>query len=276
VIARTLSRRIELLTCDTEVFRALQFLECDPEIVGKTVNDLAISVESFRGHFRILARGEILSEEMTPRAIMEALHAHLFALSLGEYPMSPLLHAASLRRDGRRVLFVGGKGVGKTTLALRLIREGYEFECDENVFVTSTGVVARPRALRVKESAIQIVPEIAQTLMSAPSYRDHLGQVIYNLDPRLVGARSWRIESGDVDAIVVLRCNHGGNSSWEPIPPLAVFRDVIQESGFRESDRGEAVNLLTRVIGGTSGFTLSVGDSDRAVHCINELFQRLK
>jgi hypothetical protein len=238
------------------VFQALQYLQCDPEIVGRTVEELTISVEPYRGYYRILEDEELLWEEMTPQAVMEALHARLFALSLADYPTSPLLHAASLRRDGRRFMLVGDKGTGKTTLTLRLIQEGYEIEGDENVFVTPEGVIARPRGLRVKDSAIKVMPGIAQVLASAPSYTDELGQRVYNLDPRFAGARSWRIELGGVDAVVVLRPNHGGYSSLRPLPLLALLREVILETGLHETDRGKAINALTKAMGTTKGFDL--------------------
>jgi hypothetical protein len=273
VIARTLSRRIELLTSDVRVFQALQYLQCDPEIVGRTVEQLTISVEPYRGYYRIFEDGELLWEEMTPRAVMEALHARLFALSLEDYPTSPLLHAASLRRGGRRFLLVGNKGTGKTTLTLRLIQEGYEIEGDENVFVTSEGVIARPRGLRVKDSVVKVMPGIAQILGSTPSYTDKLGQRVYNLDPRLAGATSWRIEPGEVEAVVVLRPNHGGYSSLRPLPLLALVREVILETGLHETERGKAISALTRAIGSSKGFDLSLGDHAGALASISRLFQ---
>ena len=60
------------------------------------------------------------------------------------------------------------RAAAKPTLTLRLIQEGYEIEGDENVFVTPEGVVARPRGLRVKESAAALLPHLADTLQRRP------------------------------------------------------------------------------------------------------------
>ena len=70
------------------------------------------------------------------------------------------------------MVLVGPKGAGKTTLALRLIAEGYEIEGDENVFVVGDHVVARPRALRVKASTIELIPSLVETLRLVPHYRE--------------------------------------------------------------------------------------------------------
>jgi hypothetical protein len=254
------------------VFRALQYLECDPEIVGRTLENMTISIEPYRERYRISESGEPLWEETTPRAVMERLHVHLFNLSLVDFPTAPLLHAASLLKNGQRFLLVGDKGTGKTSLTLRLIRDRYQIEGDENVFVTPDGIVARPRSLRVKESTIKFMPGIARIVASAACYTDDFGQRIYNLDPRLAGAPSWRIEYGTVDAVLVLRPNHGGDSSLRPLSPLPLLREATFETGLHETDRGKAISALTKAIGSTRGFELSLGDHDSAVACISGLF----
>lgn len=273
MIARTLSRRIELVTADTDVSRSLRYLECDPEIAVPPTENLTIFVESHRAYYRIVQNDKVLREQMTAKAVTDTLHAHLFILSLADYPTAPLIHAACLRRGKSRVLLVGPKAGGKTTLALRLIQEGYEVEGDEHVFVTPEGIVARPRGLRVKQSAASLLPDLAEALAAAPYYEDTLGQRIYNVDPRSVGARSWRIEQGHVDVVVLLRPNHGGYSSIRPVSSLMLMQDVMIECGLAATDRSQAVGLLTRFIGAAKGFDLSLGDLGGAVICLNKVVE---
>jgi hypothetical protein len=173
------------------------------------------------------------------------------------------------------VLLVGPKGGGKTVLTLHLIRKGYEVEGDENVFVTSDGVVPRPRGLRVKESAAPLLPHLAQVLSTAPYYQSAPGLRIYNLDPRRAGASFWRIEHGRVDAVVVIRPNHGGASSLRAIPPLSLVRAVMQECGLPEEGRAAAIGAITKVIGAAKGFDLSLGDIPEALFCIDRIFEQL-
>ena len=262
MIARTWSRRATLSTSDAEVFQALRYLECDPEIAGATAQHLAISVEPYRSYYRIVQNGEVVREQMSPQGVSETLHAELTILSFADFPDAPLIHAASLRRDGRRILLVGPKGGGKTMLTLHLIRAGYEIEGDENVFVTPEGVVARPRALRVKESAASFLPHLAEALSAAGYYQNVPGLRIYNLDPRQAGAPLWRIEQGPVDAVVLIRPNHGGFSSLRPVSSLNLVREVMAECGLPETGRAAAVGAIAKVIGNAKGFDLSLGDLD--------------
>jgi GTPase SAR1 family protein len=103
--------------------------------------------------------------------VTESLHAELAILSFADFPSAPLIHAASLRCKGCRILLAGPKGSGKTMLILHLIREGYEIEGDENVFVTSAGVAPRPCGLRVKESAVAFLPRLDAAFSEAPYYQ---------------------------------------------------------------------------------------------------------
>jgi hypothetical protein len=275
VIARTWSRRVTLSTDDADVFQALRYLECDPEIAGTDADPLSILVEPHRSYYRVVQQGEILREQMTPQAVCETLHAELTLLSLADFSNAPLIHAASLRRNGRRVLLVGPKGGGKTMLTLHLIRAGYEIEGDENVFVTLEGVASRPRGLRVKQSSMSFLPHLAEALDEAGYYEDAHGSRIFNLNPRRAGASFWRIEQGRVDVIVLLRPNHGGFSSLRPVSPLYLVREVMAECGLPPTGRGAAVAAIAKVVGNAKGFDLSLGEIGGAVACIDQVFHEL-
>jgi hypothetical protein len=267
-------RHITLSTHDADVFQALRYLECDPELPGEA-HLAAISVEPYRSYYRIVQDGEVLREQMTPQGVCETLHAELMLRSLADFPNSPLIHAASVRRNRRRILLVGPKGGGKTILTLHLIRAGYEVECDENVFVTPEGVVARPRGLRVKQSSIALLPHLAKAFEDSAYYQDGGGVRVYNLDPRRAGAPIWRIEKGRVDGVVLIHPNHGGYSSIRPVSALNLVREVMMECGLPETERGAAVGAITQVIGRARGFDLSLGEIQGAVACIDRVCEEI-
>jgi hypothetical protein len=244
----------------------MRFLECAPEIVGPHARDVVITVEPCRQHLHVHQDGALIKEVLGARAAMTWLHMHLYASSLAERPRAALLHAACLRRHGRRLLLAGAKGTGKTTLSLLLVAAGFEFEGDENVLIEEAGVVARPRACRVKETSLALLGSLAAAVSASPSYRDHTGH-IYNFDPRTLGS-TWRIESGEVDCVVVLQPNHGGYSSIRPMPPSAVVQALMSEIGVREEGRSRPVAALALLARRAKGFDLSLGDLEGAVRCI--------
>jgi hypothetical protein len=267
VIALTLTRRFRLRTQDRAVFDALRYLECAPDIDGAVLQDVVISIEPFRGRLRIVTDGTVIKEVINAQEATEVLHKYLFAASIGERPSASVLHCACLRRNGRRVLLVGPKEAGKSTLALGLIQAGYELEGDEHVFIERSDVVARPRGCRVREGSLALLPEMADAIAQAPYYLDLASERIFNVDPRTLGS-SWRIERGKADAVFALTPNHGGYSSVRPMGPSALVQFLIPETGWRDSDRGISIANLAVLASQTKAFDLSLGDHPTAIRCI--------
>jgi len=266
-MARTLDRRIVMRTTDSVAFEALQYLACGPDIAAAPIAEHVVAVEPLRGRYRIVEPGRDAVEVIDTRSVIDHLHERLFSLSLTDRPRSGIIHAALLRRSGRRVLIAGRRGAGKTTLVLQLIRSGYEMEGDEHVFLDADGAIARPRACRVKEKSLALLPEIADVILSSPAYTDVRGVRIFNVDPTRVGG-PWRIEKGQVDCVVVLQPNHGGYSSVRPMPAMMVAQALMSEIGMRETERGASVGAVAALVSRARGFDLSLGDHDGAVRCI--------
>jgi hypothetical protein len=268
VTARTLARRIVLRTTEPEAHQAMRFLDCCPEVTEASEQDLLLSVEPFRGRYRVLEDDKETAQVLDTRSLVDHLHARLFSHSLHDRPRSGIIHAALLRRGGRRVLIAGSKGAGKTTLSLHLIHAGYDFEGDEHVFIESEGAIARPRACRVKETSLALVPELAEIVLSSPVYIDIRGSRLFNVDPTRIGG-SWRIEKGKIDCVIVLHPNHGGYSSLRPMPPMRVAQALISELGMRGIDRGAPIGAIAAMVGSAKGFDLSLGDHTGAIKCID-------
>jgi hypothetical protein len=267
VIARTLARRVVMRATEQEAFEAIRFLDCDPEIAVEPAAEYVLSIEPFRGRYRVLEEGMAVEEVLGTRSVTDYLHSRIFIHSLEARPHAAVLHAASLRHRGRRVLIAGTETAGKTTLALRLVRAGYDLEGDEHVFLEGDGVIARPRACRVKESSLALLSDVAEAIASAPLYVDDFGQKVFNVDPRAIGG-SWRIEKGEVDCVIVLRPNHGGYSSLRPMLPIAVAQALVSEMGLREISRGASIGAVAALVNRAKGFDLSLGDHETAVRCV--------
>ncbi len=255
-------------TTEREVFAAIRFLECNPEIVAVPVAESVLTIEPFRGHYCIYEDGRDVDQVFGTKSVTDHLHSMLFSYSLAERPRAGVLHAALLRRGSQRVLITGSQGAGKTTLALRLVRAGYQLEGDEHVFLDDDGVIARPRACLVRETSLALLPEVAEVILSAPAYVEDNGCTIFNVDPRLIGG-SWRIEKGNVDCVIVLQPNHGGDSSLRHLPPMMVAQALISEMGMREIDRGVSIGAIAALVSRCNGYDLSLGDPEGAVTCID-------
>lgn len=266
--ARTLARRIVLRTTEREVFTAIRFLECTPDLPASTEADLVITIEPFRGWYRIIEPGRPVKEVLDTRSVVDLLHGRVFFHSLEGPARSGFVHAALLRRGPRRVLIAGSKGAGKTSLALRLLGAGYDVEGDEHVFLKDGGVIARPRGCRVKGPSVALLPEFADAILAAPVYLDVRGSQIFNVSPAALGG-SWRIQHGKVDCVIVLQPNHGGYSSLRPLVPSVTAQALISELRIHAGDRGPAIQAVAALVSEAKGYDLSLGDYHSAVECID-------
>jgi hypothetical protein len=220
------------------------------------------------GRYRVSEEGEPDTELYGLRSVLDHLHAKLLSVSLGVKPAAGVLHAAALRHNQRRVLLIGRKAAGKTTLALRLVQAGYEFEGDEHVFIEPDGITARPRACRVKSTSVAFLPGAAPAILASPSYCDEWGRQIFNVDPRTLGG-SWRIEKGHADCVIMLAPNHGGYSSIRPLAPLSLSRALMFELTTPQTGRSATIAALAKFVSIGRGFDLSLGDLTGAVRCID-------
>ena len=268
IVARNLDRRFLLRTEDAALAQQLGFLACDPDIVGRPPLDTVVTIDRRGDSIFVTEEGAEPKQLYCPTATLEFIHMQLFGHAIAERPHATLIHAACLRRDGRRFLLAGTKGAGKSTLTLQLIQAGFEIEGDEHVFIENGRIVARPRACRVKEESLPYLPKIAAAIEASPCYRNYDGQRIFNVDPRRLGV-DWRIEEGEVGHVFALHPNHGGYSSVRQMSPSMLVHFLMPETGWRTSERGRSIAALAELARHAKGFDLSLGDHATAIQCIN-------
>lgn len=234
--------------------------------------DAIIAVERRGDSIFVLDDGVQPKRLLCPQATLEFIHMRLFGHAIADRPQATLIHAACLRRHGRRLLLAGTKGVGKSTLTLWLIHAGFEAEGDEHVFVENGRVLARPRCCRVKDESLPFLPEMAAAIEASPCYVNYDGQRIFNVDPRKFSV-TWKIEEGEVSHVFALHPNHGGYSSVRPMAPSTLVRFLVPETGWRESERGRSIAALADLARRAKGFDISVGDRTTAIRCIDDTLE---
>ena len=86
-----------------------------------------------------------------------------------------MVHAAGLAVAGRGLLVAGQSGAGKTTLALALLRAGFDFLADDTVFLSSEQnelrILAFPDEVDVTAQTLEFFPELRR-LTDSPRPKD--------------------------------------------------------------------------------------------------------
>jgi hypothetical protein len=269
VIIRSLTLEYQIRAAGADLRKALAFIAAKPEMVGRSLTPVRYEIEQVQAFHRY-DPGTGVPVEGSADRITVLLNQHIATKLADECPRGLLLHAASVVLEGRHLIIVGRKMVGKTTLALQLLCEGFGVEGDEHVFIGEHHSIARPRTLRVKESSIRFVPHLCDAIQSAPFIANPLGEAIYSVNPAL-GGRAWRISPAYPAHFVFLEANHGGHSSIRSIPFNEALRRLIANSILLSSDKVSAVLHLRRHLQAAKAWRLTLGDLRGAVGHLRQL-----
>lgn len=263
VIVRTLSRELRLHTDSDKAFAALSYIGADPVMADATLAPVDLTVESLGRFFRV-APPSGPAIEGSIDTIVNRLFRLLGSWLIDEAGGAPILHAAVARIEGRRFVFLGDKGFGKTTLMLGLLAQGIPVEGDENIVVTQGGGVARPRRLHVKESSVDLFPEMRDAIRSSPSETDWMGHRVYACAPSLWGT-NWEIAEGPIDHLVFVEPNFGGSSILSPLAVNEAFTRLLETTFMPSAQQGLAAVRLRKLCIEAKTWRLQAGNLDQAL-----------
>lgn len=81
-----------------------------------------------------------------------------------------LVHGSAVS-NGTGILFYGLSNVGKTTMALQMVKEGYEFLGDDLVILNESGqLLSYPKRIKVEAHHLKAYPELVQKIGSRMSF----------------------------------------------------------------------------------------------------------
>ena len=271
IIVRTLSHELRLRSRDPNVLSALMAFRTEPLLPGRELKTIDLDIEPVGRFFRIEPPG-FQATEGSLEAIAHALFRLKGALWRRHIKDLPVVHAAVAIIGGRRIVFVGDKGAGKTTLMLRLVQEGHAVHGDESLILEDEGPISYPRCLHVKETSLDILPGLSNRIRSMPSVTDWFGNVAYICPPSFLGGE-WTITPGAIDDLVFLEPNFGGSSILSSLSREDSFARLIEFSFLPETGRARAAARLRNLAVEGHCWRLQTGNLDEAVARLRRLYK---
>ena len=180
------------------------------------------------------------------------------------------LHAAVVRVEGLRILLVGDKGAGKTTLSLRLLYDGHGFEGDELVLTRDGVAMPVARNLHVKPGSRALLPELADGWDALSTIGTDAGDTIRALNPHGTGF-PWKILSGPIDLAVVLEAAHGEVTTTRSLPGPELVQQVVPHVTAASASRAALLSALASLLGPVPGHLVRVGELAATVAVVRAL-----
>lgn len=272
---RLLTHAVTIACTDSRVREALRFLIQDAEHKGSPVVHAHYRVgEMAGGRFAVTMDGEPVGVALEPGGVLDLIYTSIHEAVHWMHPAHLRVHAGMATLGGRRVLFVGRKSAGKTTLMLQLLLDGVEVHGDEMVLV-SRDLLATPlpRRFHVRPGSFGLLPALASVVPALPVQSDAKGHVVHALSPTDLG-RPWRIFSAPVDAIVFIRPAHGRESTIAPLDNVRAARRLMRQISF--PDRSiDWVEAQLHLVHGASNYLLYNGSPQASALLVNNIFSRI-
>lgn len=229
------------------------------EIEGAALTPVDLFVEPSAHLFRIEFPGGRFVEG-SAGFVSNTIHKYVNLDLVSSHPLSPLIHGASVIVGGKRCLIMAPKESGKSTLTLYLLTRGHPVEGDENIVVLDHGrVVARPRAMRVREGTFALVADMTPIGRNAKQAIQWDGLVVRAVTPTMLGY-PWVIREGRPDHLVFLEPNHGGLSVAWPVGQEEALRRLMPNTYLADDARIPSFLSLRRLCRETPAHVLRIGD----------------
>jgi len=272
VVVRTLSRELHLRTNSPDVHAALMCLNTEPRLPGRDLTPIVLDVEEAGSFFRLCLPG-LQPAEGSLETIATAVHRQIGIWWVEEFGHLPILHAGTAAIDGRRIAFIGDGRAGKTTLMLRLIQEGFAVQGDEYLLITANGAISSPRCLHVKETSLEMLPDLADRIRSLPFLTDWVGNITYACPPSFTGVE-WTIAEEPVDELIFLEPNFGGSSVLSRFAREHAFLRMMQSLFIPTAGRARAVARLRKLALDCHCWRLQTGNLDQAIDRLRRLVSK--
>lgn len=273
VICRTLRREYRLHPPTEKLRASISFVETAPDLPDAVLEPVDIPV-GMRDGFLVAETpsGDLI--EGTPSHLINSMHRLVLNDLIQGDPGAPFIHGATVLVDGRRLVLVGQKGCGKSTLALYLALAGHGVEGDEHLVARANEVIARPRTLRIKEGSLELLAHAPASIRHAPYILNWDGSEIRSVSPAL-GGRPWVIRAGRLDAIIFLSANHGGKSQARPLARPEALRRLMGELLLPGAGVAAAAGRIQRLVLDVPSYEMSLGELKAAEWHLRQIAARL-
>jgi len=217
------------------------------------------------------------SEVVDSSRIMPALKSLVWGTALEDQEFFIDIHAGVISDGATAIVFPAASGSGKSTLIAMLAHAGFEFFSDEMALFTLPDMLVMPVPLGicVKTTGTDVLSALYPHLTTLPLHQRPDGKRVRYLPPpphSLVGPEARRA----VGAVVFPEYRAGQSTSMMPLSHAETVALLFEQCLVVKTRLNrDTLNILMSWLVQRQCFRLVVGDDNRAVERVAQLFRQL-
>lgn len=189
-------------------------------------------------------------------------------------PNYAFIHGAALEKDGIGYIMPAESGLGKTTLTLALLKDGFHFMTDEFAVLDSSNrlLLPYPRNLSVRENSLRLFPDLFGRRDSFPKIGSN-AEGLYSIDP-IENIPCTQGSPCPVRYIIFPRYDPVNGPALRKIPKSEAFTGLVVTRNYLSLgllDKQPAMDLMLSVIGQSQCFEILSADLERTVGLLHDL-----
>jgi hypothetical protein len=260
-----LSTEFEIQTNSSDLLEWIVWIKGKSQQELPVCNRYRINITWTGEEFRI-ADGMKDDFELSTVYTIENLYARMHRQALDNLPEHVGVRAVTGACGNHAFLIVGGKQSGKSTLAARMLLEGYDITGDELSLLRNGEAVPFPRRFQVPGDSAALIPHFEKVVTSF--HTDNPSSLIA-IDPTCLG-RPWRIVPLKLSAIFFLEPNFGSQTTITSCGKLEMNRRMLPHTSVTNKG-GNLVRELCLTVGAAQTFLISFGKLDSAISALHRL-----
>ena len=269
-----LACHIKVRTDSELAARQIDFIAQDAAQDFPIAREFVWEVQAEDKQFLIFDQGEPCGVVSDPWTLTYELIWRIHGRVFDNVPGYVRIHAGCGEYHGRRFLVVGDSGAGKSTLLIRLLYEGFRVDGDEMVMLRETKTIPFPRRFHIKETGLDLLPQIKPHLETAPFIERNSRSKIFSFSPVEVGF-DWVIDQREADVLFFLNPHHGEKTIVKKCSKHSMVQQIMPRTFFSNSGDYLKIKEICRAVDRAACFSLYIGDLDSAVAAVRDTLEEL-
>ena len=259
-----------LVTPSAEGDAALAYVVQHAHHTHGVVETVRLEVLDVPGGFDVVRNGQPIAHATDLLALVDVVYdqVHTSAFTHASHRGWVRAHAGIVDVEGARVAIAGPSGIGKTTLALRLLFDGAAVQGDESVLVRDGRAFTVARPFHLKDGIATLVPEVDSALAALPTLP--VTPPVRAFHPDRV--RAWEVSERPIDHVVLVE--RGPSIALAPVESTSVMHDLVENVFWMHETKSTVVREVAAVLRTARCHRLVVGDVREASSLVQKLGER--